>query len=212
VDQFTRHLRLLVDLFEHKVGVSPFRGHLHALGDHLRLPCDEAPVRHPPQFHPVGPQDGDLAVLHPEDAAGERQDGGQVGGDAGEPLGETSHQSRSFLDGVQLVLSHSSDDEGIVPFQVLVGAADRVHHAVSPVHVSLHRVDAGLAVVGGADRHPLGDKLLAQLHVVDHVAVVGAHQVTVRVQVGLGVGLGGSAERGPAQLHDAPAAGHLGEP
>jgi hypothetical protein len=70
-------------------------------------------------------------------------------------------------------------------------------------------MDAGLAVVGGADGLSLRDELLAQLDVVDHIAVVSPHHVTVGIEMGLRIDLRGSAESGPAQLDNAPRADHL---
>ncbi len=72
-------------------------------------------------------------------------------------------------------------------------------------------MDAGLAVVVRADRHPLGQELEAKLRVVDDVAVVRADHRAVRVEVRLGVDLRRLAERRPAQLRDPAAAAHLRE-
>ncbi len=82
---------------------------------------------------------------------------------------------------------------------------------VAPVDVALDGMHARFAVVLRAHGHALGHELLAQLDVVDHVAVVRADQVAVRIEVGLGVDLGGLAKGRPAQLGDAALAGHLGE-
>jgi hypothetical protein len=60
-------------------------------------------------------------------------------------------------------------------------------------------VHAGLAIVAGAHRHPLCHELLAQLDVVNHVAVVRPNQVAIRWGCG-------APRTCPAQLRDSPAA------
>ncbi len=97
----------------------------------------------------------------------------------------------------------AADDKGVIAGQVAVGQADGVDEFIAAVDVALHGVHAGLAVVLRADDHALCHELLAQLDVIDHVAVVRAHQVAVRVEMRLGVDLGWLAEGGPAQLGDA---------
>ncbi len=83
--------------------------------------------------------------------------------------------------------------------QVAVREADRLDEIVAPADVALNGVDAGLAVVVRADRHPLRRELGVQLGMIDDVAVVGPDHRAVRVEVRLGVDLRRLAERGPAQ-------------
>ncbi len=160
---------------------------------------------------PVRPERDDLAVLRADDLAGQREDRGQVGGDAGEALPDAHHHAGAFLEGVELVVVGAPDDEGIIALQVAVGEADGVDELVAAVDVALDGMHAGLAVVLRADGHALGDELLAQLDVVDHVAVVRADHVAVGIEVRLGVDLRRFAEGRPAQLGDAALTAHLGD-
>jgi hypothetical protein len=211
VHQFPHPRRLLVDLFEHKVRV-PFLGRrVDALGKDLGLALDQAAVLHPPELYPVGPQDHDLAVFHAQDTPRQRQDRGQVRGDAGALLGQAHHQAGALFHSIQTLLTDPADDKGVIAGQVVVGQADSLHHVVAPVHVPFDRVHARLAVVGRAHHHALGDEGFPQLDIVDDVAVVRADQVAVRIEVRLGVGRVGRAEGGPAQLEDTPPADHLVE-
>ncbi len=72
-------------------------------GDDLGVAQDQLAILDRAQLDVVGPQRDDLAVLRADDLAGERQDGGQVGRDAGEALAEADHHAGAFLDGVQPV-------------------------------------------------------------------------------------------------------------
>ncbi len=74
----------------------------------------------------------DLAVLHAHDGAGQRQDRGQVRGDAGEALADADHQPGAFLDGIQPVVVDPPDHEGVIALQVVVGQADGVDESRSP--------------------------------------------------------------------------------
>ena len=211
VEEFTRHLGLFVDLLEHEVGVAALLDGIHRLGNLFGAARDQAAVLDRAQFNAVGPEGDNLAVLDADDPAGEGEDGGQVRGEAGEVVPDANHQTRAFLDGVKLVVIDAPDDEGIIALQVTISQADGVDEIVAFIDVAFDGVDAGLAVVLGADGETLGDELLAQLDVVDHVAVVRPDHVAIRIEMGLGIDLGGFAEGGPAQLGDAAATGHLGE-
>ena len=211
MEHFARHLGLLVDLFEHEVGVAALLHGAHSFGDLFGRALDQAAVRDGTQLHAVGPEGDDLAVLDADDGAGEGQDGGQVGRDAGEAFADAHHQPGAFLDGVELVVVDAADDVGVIALQIVVGTADGFDEAQPAVDVALHRVHAGLTVVLRADHEALVHEHLAQLDVVDHVAVVGTDDIAVGVEVGLRVHLAGRAKGSPAQLGDAARAAHLGQ-
>jgi hypothetical protein len=69
----------------------------------------------------------------------------------------------------------------------------------------------GLAVVLRAHGHTLGEESLAQLYVIDHIAIVRSDHIAIGIQVRLCVFLGGRPEGSPAQLRDAARTAHLGE-
>ena len=203
VQELPGDLRLLVDLLQHEMRIAALLHRVHRLGDDLDRAIDEAAVLDRADLDPVGPQRDDLPILRADHVARQRQDRRQVGRDAGEAIADPDHQAGAFLERVQLVVIRAPDDEGVVALQVAVREADRIDHLVAAMDVALHGVDAGLAVVLRADGHALGDELVAQLDVVDHVAVVRADHVAVRIEMRLRVDLRRLAEGRPAQLRDA---------
>ncbi len=72
-------------------------------------------------------------------------------------------------------------------------------------------MDARLTIILRPDGHALGDELLTKLDIVDHIPIVRADHVTVRIEMGLGVDLRRLAKGRPAQLGDAALASHLRE-
>ena len=82
---------------------------------------------------------------------------------------------------------------------------------MTAVDIALGGMDTGFAIVVRADCEPFGHELLAQLDIIDHIAVVSTDDVAVRVQVGLGIDLGGLAKGRPTKLGDAALTGHLGQ-
>ncbi len=82
---------------------------------------------------------------------------------------------RAAIDGVKLVVVRRTEYKDAISFQVVIGVADGADHIVSLSHITFHGVHAGLAVVGGAHRHPFGQQCLTQFHIVDHVSVVCLH-------------------------------------
>ena len=132
---------------------------VHRLGDDLHRAVDEAAVLHRAHLDPVGPQRHDLPVERPDHVPRQRQDGGQVGRDAGEALADPDDEAGPLLEGIQPVVVRAPDHERVVALQVAVREADGVHHLVTPPDVALHGVDAALAVVVRADGHPLGQEL-----------------------------------------------------
>ena len=169
------------------------------------------PSAHRANLDPVGPQRHDLPVERPDHVPRQRQDGGQVRRDAGEAVADPDDEAGPLLERVQPVVVRAPDHECVVALQVTVGETDRVDELVALPDVALHGMDAGLAVVVRADRHPLGQELDAELGVVDDVAVVRPDHRAVRVEVRLGVDLRRLAERRPAQLRDPATAAHLRE-
>ena len=189
IQQLPGHMALLVDLFEHEVWEAAFLGRFHAVFHDLRVAVDDRAVFHAGQFISPGPEADDLAVLQAEDLGSERQDRGQVGADADHILGDPGHQAGTHFDGIQPILAYFPDHKAVIPFQVLGGQTDGLHHLVALIHITFHCVHATFAVILGAHDHTLGPEFFHQLHVVDHIAVVSANQVAVRIQVGLGVDL-----------------------
>ena len=158
------------------------------------------------QLDRVGRQDDDLAVVDAHDPPGEGQDARQVGGDAGYAVGQADHQAGALLDGVEPVVVAVGDDKGIVALQIVVGG--RMAASMSPPLRSKCRSTAWTQVSPSLVPRtvsPSRMKQLAQLDVVDDVAVVSAHHVAVRVEVRLGVVVGGRAKGGPTKLGDARA-------
>jgi len=83
---------------------------------------------------------------------------------------------------------------------------NRIHPAI---HIAFHGMDAAFAIICRTNDHSLGNKLLAQFHVIHYVAVMCANHVTIRVQVGLGIHLRWCTKGSPAELQNPPAAGHF---
>ena len=189
MQHFSRHLRLFVDLLEHKVGIAALLHGAHRFRDHLRSPFNQTAVLHGVQLNAVRPKCDDLAVLDADDGARERQDGGQVGRNAGEAFANAHHQPGAFLDGVELVVFYAANHIGIVALEVVVCPADGFDEIQPAVHIAFHRVHAGFAVVLRTHHKPLVHKHLTQLHIVDNVTVVRPNHVAVRVEVRLGVDL-----------------------
>ena len=71
--------------------------------------------------------------------------------------GKTMHDRAAF-DGVKRVVVRRTDDKDVTPFHVVSGTANGADHIVSLSHITFHGVHTGLAVVGGAHRHPFGQK------------------------------------------------------
>jgi len=211
VEHLPRPPRLLVDLLEHEVREPALLRFLHRLRDRLHLPLDPAPILDPPQLDPPRLEDHDLPILDPHDAPGEGEERGEVGGHHGDPISDPGDEPGSLLERVEPVLPHPPNHERVIPREVVVRVADRIEHREALVHVPLDGVDACLAIVRGANDHPLADERLSQLNVVHDVPVVSANEVAVRVEVGLGIGLRRSPERGPAELDDPPRPAHLVE-
>jgi hypothetical protein len=79
------------------------------------------------------------------------------------------------------------------------------------VNIAFHSMDAAFPVILGADDHSLFGKFLSEFKVVDYISIVGANQVPIGIQVGLGIYLGWSAKGCPPQLKDPPIPGHFRE-
>ena len=209
MQQLGRHSRLFIDLFQHEMRVATFPGDLHAFNYVHRIALDLAAVCHAEQLDVIRVEGHNLSIVQTHDFTGQRQDRRQVGGHQGGVFSDPGHQPRAFLEAVQAILAHSPDDKGVIALQIFIGTADRVDHRVAAVKVALDRMDTELAVVLGAHEHTLSHEGLAQGHVVDHIAVMSPHQVAVRVQMGLGIDLGGHPECRPAQLQDAALSRHF---
>ncbi len=184
---------------------------IHCLGNRFRVTQNEAAVLHRAKFNPVRAEGDDLPVLDAHYRASEREDGRKIGGEAGEALADANHQPGTFLNGIQLVVIGAPDNKSIVPLQVTVSQANGVNEIVTLVDIALDGMDAGFAVVLGANGETLGDELLAQFNVVDHVAVMRPHHVAIRIEMRLGVDLRGLTKCGPAQLGYAALTGHFGK-
>jgi hypothetical protein len=150
-----------VDFFEHKVRIAALLDGIHGLGNLLEWTLDRGAVRYAVQLNALRRQAEDLAIVNTHHPAGEGQDGGQVGRDAGEAIGNPGDQPGAFLDGVQRVFANPTDDEGVITFQILVSQANGIDKAIAALDIALNGVDTGLSVVGRADGHTLRDKLLA---------------------------------------------------
>jgi len=210
VQHLARHLRLLVDLFQHEVSVAALLHGAHRFGDLFRCAFDQAAVLDRAQLHVVCPEGDDLAILDADDGAGEGQDRGQVGGDAGEALANAHYQARAFFDGVEFIVIDAPNDVGVVALQVIVGAADGFDEIQPAVDVAFHRVHTRFAVVLRAYHHALFHEHLAQFHVINDVAVMRADHIAIRIQMRLRIHLGGRTKGGPAQLGDTARAAHFG--
>ena len=81
--------------------------------------------------------------------------------------------------------------------------ADGFDKVKTPVDITFHGMDAGFAIVHRAHGHPFSHELLAKFDIVDHIAVVRADQIAVRVKMRLGIDLRRLAKGSPAQLGDA---------
>ena len=93
----------------------------------------------------------------------------------------------------------------------MVGAADRFDHVVALIDITFHGVHAAFAVVLRTHCHAFSHELFSQFDIVDHIAVMRANHVAIRVEMGLGIGVGWCSECGPAQLQDGAVAGHFFE-
>ena len=109
----------------------------------------------------------------------QRQYRRQVRRDAGETLPQADDHAGAFFEGVQAVFVCAADDKSIIALQVAVSQADGVDKLVATVQVAFHGMDTGLAIILRAHGQALVDELLAQLDVVNHVAVVRADQVAI---------------------------------
>jgi len=121
----------------------------------------------------------------------------------------TCHQPRAFFERIQLLFTHPANHKGIVARQVVVSLSDGLHRLHPPVDITLYRMHAAFAVVGRTHGHALGDELLTQFYIINHVAIMCAHQVAIRIQVRLRIHLRRRTKGCPAQLQNAPAAEHI---
>ena len=74
VQDFARHLRLLVNFLEHEVGIAAFLHRLHRLRDNFRITNDGQAIFDRVQFHFIGRESDDLAVLQADDLSRQWQD------------------------------------------------------------------------------------------------------------------------------------------
>ncbi len=141
------HLRLLVDLFDHKVGKTAFLHRAHFLGHQFRLALDQAAILDGVQLHTVVPQRDDLTIVEADHLARERQNGGQVRGDTGKPIADAHHQPGTFFDGIQFVIVDAPDDKSVIAQQVVIGQADGFDEILAFVDVTFYRMHTGFAIV-----------------------------------------------------------------
>src|SRR5450759_916297 len=147
MQEFTCHLRLLVDLLQHEVWVPALLNGVHCFGNRFRVTRDKAAIFHGAQFDTVRAEGDDFAILDADDLAGKGEDGGQVRGEACESITNADDETRTLLDGIKLVIVDTPNDKGIIALQIAVRQADGVDEIVTLVDVALDGVDTRLAIV-----------------------------------------------------------------
>ena len=78
VKEFTRHLRLLVNFFEHKMIVAALLDDFYAIFDEFGGALDKAAIFDIADFIAARPKGDDLAIVQADDLAGDRQNRRQV--------------------------------------------------------------------------------------------------------------------------------------
>ena len=131
------------------------------------------------QFHLICPQGDDLAVIQADHFTRERQEGREIGGNTGESFADAHHQPGTFFDGIKPVIIDSADNKSVITLQVAISQANCVDEVIPLVDVSFHGMHAGFAVILRANGHTFSDELLPQLHIIDHVTVMGTNNITI---------------------------------
>ena len=147
--------------------------------------------------------------MHAHDPACNRQYGWQVGRNTICAIRQADNQPGAFLKGVQFIFPCPADHKGVIACQIFVCQANGLDKIIAAIYITLNRMNASFAIIHGTNCHALFNELLAKFYVVDHIAIMGAHHIAIRIQVWLGIGLRRVAKGCPAQLHNAAAACHL---
>ena len=194
---------LLVDLFQHEVGVAALLGHVE-VPIHVRHLGLERLAARVVERHGVRRELRHLAVGQHRHVARAVDHGDDVAGHVGAVLGEAHHERRVLArrhDGAGLPVAR--DRDGVGTDQALGRLAHGLQKVAALGKALLHEVRDDLGVGLARERMPAPLQLLAQLGEVLDDAVVHDGHASVAGGVGMRVRLARAAVRGPARVADA---------
>ena len=199
--------RLLEDLLQHEMSVTPLLGHDRVPQDAARRPQHRGAVE-VGDLDPGAGDDRDVPVLQHHHVAGVGEDGRDVGGEEGLVLAEPHHHAARAELGRDQPVGHApvEDDHRVGAAQLAERAADRLVEPRGVLEMPLHQVGDDLGVGLRLEDVPLGLQALLDRQVVLDDAVVHHDQLARAVGVGVCVLVGGASVGGPAGVTEADGA------